>query len=61
MDKELKPCPLCGSKEIDILSFGISCVTEHYFCYCKKCIAVGPDKKTKHLAIKAWNKSLREV
>lgn len=48
--KKLKPCPFCGSNDLDIER---KCL---FFVTCYKCDCEGPAKKDKEEAIDAWNK-----
>jgi Lar family restriction alleviation protein len=48
---ELKPCPFCGSIDVDLVSMGI-------YVHCKDCMACGPSPKdpTPAHSRAAWNK-----
>lgn len=50
--KELKPCPFCGSQDLDFDDNG----EENYWVYCKSCDADGSLGKGKDGAIEVWNK-----
>lgn len=55
----LKPCPICGGKaELSIWSSGWGCYDSmSHFVHCtnKKCYVMGPMRRTKAAAAKAWN------
>lgn len=51
MKNELKPCPFCGSCEIEILG-----ANRAYCAHCAECGAVLPVSRTKKQAADAWNK-----
>ena len=51
MKNELKPCPFCGSCEIEILG-----ANRAYCTHCAECGAVLPVSRTKKQAADAWNK-----
>ena len=48
---ELKPCPFCGSENIDLIAHHKIVV----FVQCDNCGATFPDFDSKEEAIKAWN------
>lgn len=47
---QLKPCPFCGSKNLDMDSD-----YEHWVVVCKDCMAAGPSSFEKTLAALYWN------
>lgn len=49
--EEIKPCPFCGSKKVDI------CRTNPDACWvrCHKCDTDAPSFKTREEAIQFWN------
>lgn len=49
MDEELKPCPFCGSKEVNLMDDGV------FYVSCFNCSTDGPMSDTDRGAIKAWN------
>jgi len=51
-DEKIKPCPFCGSKEVDI------CRTNKQACWirCHKCEAEGNCAEKREDAITEWNK-----
>ena len=49
---ELKPCPFCGSKNIDLVDYSAVIV----FVQCDDCCATFPQFDTKEEAIEAWNR-----
>lgn len=58
---ELKPCPFCGGKEIDVCEegkmFGKSAYSRTYlFARCRKCYARTGVHGTKPKTIEAWNR-----
>ena len=58
---ELKPCPFCGSEEIQVRKvtgmFGRSAYARtRKYVLCEKCRARTFDYATKPLAIEAWNR-----
>lgn len=46
----LKPCPFCGSEDVEICNSG-----EYFYCHCWKCNAMGPDADTRQWGLEAWN------
>lgn len=53
-------CPFCKNSEPAIAVSDVSSAEyEGYACFCPKCGAEGPIKKTEVLAIKAWNRAPR--
>ena len=54
-NRELKPCPFCGGKEVEIKGldhFGIMV----FNAMCKKCYATGGVARTQEQATQAWNR-----
>ena len=50
MSEEIKPCPFCGSEDVEVFSnYG------RYFVTCCDCGSEGPNKEGKEEAIKGWN------
>ena len=45
-----KPCPFCGSTNIDRLAAGMV-----YWLYCRDCKGAGPSAIGKADAVEAWN------
>ena len=57
-DKELKKCPFCGSKDIQILDNSTP-DDEYYMIECQNCnaaVCFGYDSTTKEGAIRMWNR-----
>lgn len=53
--KELKPCPFCGSKDLELLGhFSIRWVA------CNSCYAESGSYDTDEEAIEAWNRRVKE-
>lgn len=52
MTDKLKPCPFCGSKNIDLFEHGAIVV----FVQCDDCLATFPHFDSKQEAIEAWNR-----
>ncbi len=50
---ELKPCPFCGNKYVDITSNGM----ESYSVICRSCGAEGPGAPLKYV-IDVWNRRI---
>lgn len=50
-DKPIKPCPFCGSEEVDIVLNDI----DNYYVLCIGCGSCGRDEKRVEKAIAAWN------
>lgn len=50
-DQKLKPCPFCGSDDVDVVSNLYTYVT----CHNPSCEAYGPICNTTEQAITAWN------
>ncbi|MBQ6664146.1 MAG: Lar family restriction alleviation protein [Synergistaceae bacterium] len=57
MTGKLKPCPYCGSTQVDFFaSFGDKDTNQNYMnIECLSCGAQGPTKLGEEQAIKAWN------
>ena len=51
MEAELKPCPFCGSKRINV----IIDTHDYYLIGCHDCHTEGPQANTVHEAIAKWN------
>ena len=50
MSKEIKPCPFCGSEDVEVFpNYG------RYFAACCDCGSEGPNKERKEEAIRKWN------
>ena len=54
--EDLKPCPFCGGKTIEIEFAPVSCEYYPYYCYCSYCGGSGGRRKTIEKAVKAWNR-----
>ena len=54
MDKALKPCPFCGSEELDIWQNDV----DNYFVVCIGCGASGRDERRVEKAVEVWNRRL---
>ena len=52
MDKALKPCPFCGSEELDITMSDI----DTFYVVCLGCGSCGRDEKRVEKAIASWNR-----
>lgn len=52
MERKLKPCPFCGSRNIEITNHADSVV----FVQCEDCFATFPHFDSEDEAITAWNK-----
>jgi Lar family restriction alleviation protein len=50
---ELKPCPFCGSADIDCADAGYK--TDVWFVQCNNCYATFPHFDSKEEAATAWN------
>lgn len=57
MPNKLKPCPFCGSILIRTGHVGYN---GEYASWCEKCLANGPWRFRKSLAIEAWNRRAEE-
>lgn len=53
---ELKPCPFCGYKGIEILTDGNEYLYYRYFSQCQRCGAGAKRGHTKEDAVKEWNR-----
>lgn len=53
---ELKPCPFCGYKGIEILADENEYLHYRYFSQCQRCGAGAKRGHTKEDAIKEWNR-----
>ena len=51
---ELKPCPFCGGKDIEIIKFDVGSVVA-YIANCQKCFAQTGFCQTPETAKEAWN------
>ena len=51
---ELKPCPFCGGKNIDLSEAGLK--TDVWFVQCWDCYATFPHFDSETEAIEAWNR-----
>lgn len=50
MSEEIKPCPFCGSEDVEVFpNYG------RYFAACCDCGSEGPNKERKEEAIRKWN------
>ena len=58
---ELKPCPFCGSEniEIEVLSYQPYANGQRYFIVCSYCTAAHGNDEDKQKAIDNWN--MREL
>ena len=53
---ELKPCPFCGGKGVEILEDENKYLYYRYMAQCQKCGANAKLSRTKEEARKAWNR-----
>lgn len=53
-DNELKPCPFCGERNINVSEAGYR--SDLWFIQCEDCWATFPHLDTKQEAIEAWNR-----
>ena len=53
---ELKPCPFCGSKNVDVTKIG----PEDWWLQCRGCGATGPIGESEEETIKLWNRCPRK-
>ncbi len=55
---KLKPCPFCGSKQLDVLETqsGIMGLSGEYFIWCQGCYSQSGNFNTKRDATVAWNR-----
>ena len=51
---ELKPCPFCGSENIDLASYAKK--NDMWFVQCDGCFATFPMFDTKTEAMQSWNR-----
>ncbi len=58
MNEELKPCPFCGSSEVNNTSTPTASRQSLYFWICPDCVAVGPIGESVEQATDAWNKRI---
>ena len=63
---ELKSCPFCGGREVDVVEegklFGKSAYSRTYhFARCRKCYARTGVHGTKPKTIEAWNRRAEDV
>jgi Lar family restriction alleviation protein len=56
-ETELKPCPFCGCKNINLIDYHGGIV----FVQCDDCCATFPHFDTKEEAINAWNRRANDV
>lgn len=56
MTPELKPCPFCGYKSVEILEDDNKFLYYRYMSQCQKCGAGAGRGHTKQEAIEAWNR-----
>ena len=54
---DLKPCPFCGYKVVEILADDNEHLYYRYFSQCQRCGAGAKRGHTKEEAIKEWNRS----
>ena len=54
-EKNLKPCPFCGSKDVSISHVYGSL----YQGYCDNCTGEGPWRNSRRGAIAAWNRRVK--
>ena len=57
---ELKLCPFCGSDDVDCLELG-SGEHKQVNLYCAGCQAMGPTKRNREDASKAWNTRIGSI
>lgn len=55
MSVKLKPCPFCGSQNIEIANKGIREKGQKWLFYCTNCFAQGPAARQKKNASVRWN------
>ena len=53
---ELKPCPFCGYKGVEILADDNKYLYYRYFSQCQRCGAGAKRGHTKEDAVKEWNR-----
>ena len=54
-DKELKPCPFCGSDKVNVWLDGHIPYGKFYFVRCEKCLVYTLPYDDRDLAVKIWN------
>ena len=66
MKEKLKPCPFCGSPDLEIGTL-TGMFEERYYVYCRKCKVTGPLGKftaTKYNGVKSaiaiWNRRAKD-
>ena len=58
MSEELKPCPFCGSRNVNDTTPPpdmSDCEEQTYYWVCPDCVCCGPIAESVELATKAWN------
>jgi len=59
MSVDLKPCPFCGSEDVEIVPIGdvypFEADSNSVQGYCSFCGCLGPEKETEAEATRAWN------
>jgi Lar family restriction alleviation protein len=62
-EKELKPCPFCGSKAkiVDYRPSSRPSGVTYYFVECEECFGKSVSKLKRDEAIAAWNRRVNEV
>jgi Lar family restriction alleviation protein len=60
MENELKPCPFCGCKAVDIVEDDNIYLHLRYQVFCGRCGASSGRHHTKQKAIEAWNRRYRD-
>ena len=58
---ELKPCPFCGYKGVEILADDNKYLYYRYFSQCQRCGAGAKRGHTKEDAVKEWNRRAEMV
>ena len=59
---ELKPCPFCGSKDVDVRTHKSLFVTNTYGIICLDCgIQTGQSYTNKLAAIRVWNRRVKDA
>lgn len=57
MSEKLKPCPFCGSEDLNVYSYqNYYSLPYRWEVACTQCEGRGPVKNTKKQAIDAWDK-----